>query len=128
MPDSIWLGDIMGDFDIRFVGTRNALSKQMKMQAYDRLISMMQVMPQQFQKVDLTKVLIDMFGDVLDLTEVAADLAQPSSQMDAMQQNALLQMLQQATGGGQPGAPPQAPQPAGMGLPQAAGAVAEEDL
>ena len=38
MPESVWIGDIMGDFDIQFVGTRNAVGKQMKLQAFDRLI------------------------------------------------------------------------------------------
>jgi hypothetical protein len=125
-PESVWIGDIMGDFDIQFVGTRNAVSVQMKMQAFDRLIAMMQVMPQAFQRVDMIKVLQQVFGEFLNFPEVAADLGQPEAEQENMQQNAQAMLLQQLMGGQQGSGAAQLQTP-GMSAAQAAGNVISEE-
>ncbi len=128
LPESAWIGDIMGDFDVAFVGSRNAVNKQMKLQAYDRLIGMAQAMPEQFSRVPMDKVLADLFGDVLQLPEVAAIFASPEDQQQAMMQNMLLKIAQQRVGGPPGNGVPQTGQAPGLGTEQAAGAIAEEDL
>jgi hypothetical protein len=128
LPEGIWIGDIMGDFDVQFVGTRNAVSKQMKLQGIDRMIAMAQVMPEQFARVPMDKVLAELFGDVLNLPSVAEAMMDPQAQQEAEAENLRLQMQQQMMGGatGQGGGGAQLQTP-GMSINQAAGNIAEED-
>ena len=128
LPEGVWIGSIMGDFDVQFVGTRNAVSKQMKLQGIDRLIAMAQVMPEQFARVPMDKVLAELFGDVLNLPSIAEAMADPEQQAAAEAENLRLQAQQNMMGGptGQQGGGAQLQQP-GMNLAQAAGNIAEED-
>lgn len=123
LPESTWIGDIMGDFDIQFVGTRNAISRQVKLQAYDRLVALSQAMPQMVAaRVPWDKVLSTLFGEILQAPEIAQVFATPEQEQGAMMNNMILQAM--ASQGEQAGAP-NTGQPAGLGEAQAAGAPLE---
>jgi hypothetical protein len=125
IPEPIWLGDIMGDFDVQFVGTRNAISKQMKMQAYDRLIGIGTAMPAAAQRIPWDKVFADLFGDVLQLPEVAAAFLDSDQQTDIIEENALMQAVNAEAGATPGNGVPQTGQAPGLGTQQAAGASIE---
>jgi hypothetical protein len=127
VPESVWLGDIMGDFDVHFVGTRNAISKQMKLQAYDRLIALSQSNPAAAQRIPWDLVFVDLFGDVLNLPEVAAIFAAPKEQQATQAQNLIAQMMDAQAGGTAKGSAP-ASQAPGLGPQQAAGAMTGEGI
>jgi hypothetical protein len=72
LPDPGWIGDIMGDFDVRFVGSRVAMSRPMKMQAIQTLAQLAAVMPA-FQMMLPSGLLAQhVVGDLLELPEIAA--------------------------------------------------------
>ncbi len=105
IPDPFWIGDIMGDFDVRFVGSRNAMSNQEKLQGFDRLVSYAGVVPA-FQaflpNMEISQMIV---GEWMGLHEAAAQIGDPR----LAQQNADLS-AQMAAAGGQGGA-------AGNGVP-----------
>ncbi len=125
LPESVWLGDIMGDFDIQFVGTRNAIGRQVKLQAYDRLVALSQAMPQMVAaRVPWDKVLEILFGEILQAPEIAQVFAAQPEAQGAMMNNMILQaMAQQA--GVEGGGVPQTGQAPGLSPEQAAGAELE---
>lgn len=119
MPEPIWLGDIMGDFDVQFVGSRMLASRQEKLQAWDRLTALSAANPVAASMIPWQQILTPFVGDVLDLPEVAAMVASPQTMLMNV-------MLQQAMGGAGQGGPanngvPQAPEPAGALPAQMAG-------
>lgn len=117
IPQPVWLGDIMGDFDIQFSGSRLAMSRQEKLQAYDRLVAFTSAIPQAGAMVPWVQLLGSIIGDVLELPEVAAHIGDPQ----IMQMNLVLNQLAQAgQGAGNGNATSPAAQPAGM-LPAQAG-------
>ena len=107
LPEGVWVGDIMGDYDIAFVGTRNAVSRQTKMQAYDRLIGLASALPQVAQQVPWTEVLRDLFADVLQLPEVAAFFQTAMTEEKAQQVMQNLMLQQQSAQAGVPLGPGQ---------------------
>lgn len=120
LPEPFWIGDILGDFDIRFVGSRNAVSNQEKLQAFDRLVSYATAVPafQMFlPHTDIGQMIV---GEFMGLPEAAAQIGDPAM----MQQNldATMAATQAGATGGtaQNGVPP-TPQPTGMMPQQAAG-------
>lgn len=113
MPEPVWIGDIMGDFDIEFVGSRVAMSRQEKLLAYDRLTAMVSAVPALAARIPWDEVGIDMIGDVLELPEVAAKVSNP--------QTMALNMLLQQLGSKQPGGGVQAAEPPGMIPAQSSG-------
>ncbi len=119
LPEPVWIGDIMGDFDIRFVGSRRAISRQAKMQAWDRVMAMAQTIPAFQMALPTIEMAKAMIGDLLELPELAAKIGNP--------QNALMNALamQIAAGGGGPArnGVPTASEPAGLLPAQAAGGV-----
>jgi hypothetical protein len=124
-PESVWVGTIMGDFDIQFVGTRNAISRQIRLQAYDRLIALSQVMPAIVAtRVPWGKVLEVLFGEILQAPEIAATFAAPEEQQGEILNNMILQAMAQQAGLGEGGVP-QTGQAPGLGEAQAAGASLE---
>ena len=115
-PASVWIGDIMGDFDVSFSGSRMVASRQQKLQAFDRIVSYAGVVPS-FQAV-LPNIEIAQFviGELLEMPEVAAKVGDPN----AMAANVMaMQQLGGMGGPAQNGVPPEA-EPAGM-LPAQAG-------
>ena len=110
VPDPFWIGDILGDFDIRFVGSRNAMSNQEKLMSLQTLAQFGTAFPA-FQAMMPNAELAQMIvGDILNLPEAAAQIGN----LQAMQQNvALTQMMSQAGGQGGPAqnGVPVAPQP-----------------
>jgi hypothetical protein len=117
-PDPIWIGDIMGDFDVEFVGSRLMATKQEKLQSYDRLVALATAIPPLMMQIPWEMIGRDVVGDLLELPEVAAQMADPRTLMMNL-------MIQQAAGG-QTGGPAnngvaQASEPAGMLPAQAAG-------
>jgi hypothetical protein len=70
-PEFAWIGDIMGEFDIQFQGSRLAATRAQKLAAYDRLIALSQVPSVQLQ-IPWQKLLGRMIGDLMELPEVAA--------------------------------------------------------
>lgn len=119
MPESAWIGDIMGDFDLEFVGSRVAMSRQEKMQAYDRLMAMGAAIPQFRVRVPWDALAAEFIGEVLELPEVAAQMTPANALM-----NAQLDMVLGGAGGqAQNGVPP-SPEAPGLPASQAAGAEA----
>ena len=123
IPDPFWIGDILGDYDVRFVGSRNAMSNQEKLQAVDRLISMGTAFPafQAFMpNIEVGQMIV---GELMGLPEAAGQIGDPQTFMQNIQ-------LTQAMGmAGAPAGPagngvPQAAQPPGMLPAQAAGGTA----
>jgi hypothetical protein len=104
----------MGDYDVTFVGSRLAMTRQQKLQSVDRLVSMAMAIPA-FQvalpSVDMAKWII---GDLLELPELAAGVGD--------QQSMMLNALMMQMAGGKQGSP-QAAQAPGMMPEQAAGGI-----
>ena len=115
-PEPIWIGDIMGDFDVTFFGSRQVTSRQQKLQSYDRLTAMASAIPNLMVQIPWDQIAREMVGDLLDLPDVAAKMQDPAMVV----QNAMMaQMLGPgaANGNGQA----TAPQPAGLPAAQAGG-------
>jgi hypothetical protein len=126
LPEPVWIGDIMGDFDIQFVGTRNAINRQVKMQGYDRLIAMAQSLPAVAERIPWDAVLFDLFGEVLQMPEVAVFFAPQQGQQGDPQQEVIKNLMLEAAAS-QAGAQGQnvPDQAAPVGAEQAAGAPIE---
>lgn len=95
-PESVWLGTIMGEFDVRFMGSRRAMSRQMKLQSVDRLTAMGTAWPELRGLLPMQDLATWLTGDLLELPEIAAKIADPRQVM----MNVLLQGLM---GGGSSG-------------------------
>jgi hypothetical protein len=120
MPQPIWIGDIMGDFDIAFVGSRQAISRQEKLQAYDRLAAMTAALPQAGLQVPWQLLLSTIVGDVLELPDVAALIGDPT----VIKTNIVLNHLaQQGQGAGNGNATVPTSEPSGLAPAQAAGNI-----
>jgi len=120
MPQPTWLGEIMGDFDIQFVGSRLAMTRQEKLQMYDRLFALAAAVPQAGMMIPYQQILGNMIGEVMELPEVAVSIADPQ----VMQQNLLLnQMATAGQGAGNGNSATQRSSPAGQ-LPAQAGGAA----
>ena len=118
LPEPYWIGDILGDFDIRFVGSRLAMSRQEKLQSYDRLVSLSTAVPEFRAMVPWAQIGQRLIGEELELPEIAGLIGDPR----VMQQNLLLSQLAGQAGGGANGVPSR-PAPAGQLPAQAAGNV-----
>lgn len=116
-PEPYWIGDIMGDFDIRFVGSRLAMSRQEKLQSYDRLVSLAGAVPEFRMMVPWQQIAQRLIGEELELPEVAGLIGSPQ----VMQQNLLLSQLAGGAGGAGANGVPQRGAPAGMLPGQVAG-------
>ena len=116
-PEPIWLGDIMGDFDVQFVGSRKAIGRQAKLQSWDRVMAMAQSIPAFQMALPTVEMARSIIGDLLELPELAAQVGNPN--------NMLMNALAMQVAGGQSGAAnngvPNAPAPAGLPASQAAG-------
>jgi hypothetical protein len=116
-PQPAWIGDIFGDFDISFVGSRLSMTRQEKLQSYDRLVSLTAAIPQAGLMVPWMDLLQNIIGDTLELPEVAATMGNPQT----IQLNAILnQMAQAGQGAGNGNGTSPSAQPAGQ-LPAQAG-------
>ena len=93
MPQPVWIGDIQGDFDVRFVGSRMAMSRQQRLQSFDRLVAYATAVPQAQAFLPNIEILQMYIGDVLELPEIAAQIGDP-------QQFMLNLMMQQFSGQG----------------------------
>ena len=110
MPTPFWIGDILGDFDIRFVGSRNGMSSQEKLMSLQTLAQFGTAFPAFQAMMPNAEVAQMIVGDLLNLPEAAAQIGN----LQAMQQNvALTQAMAQAGGQGGPAqnGVPVAPQP-----------------
>ena len=118
MPEPAQLSDIMGDFDIRFVGSRMAMSRQEKLQSYDRLVALSTAVPALQGLIPWQQIAQNLVGDILELPEVAAQIGNPQS---VLLNTLLTQTMGQGAGGPAQNGVPQAPEPAGMMPEQAVG-------
>jgi len=118
MPESAWIGTIMGDFDVRFNGSRRAMTRQMKLQSVDRLVALATAMPPLAAGLPVQDIGQYVIGDLLELPEIAAKMGNPQE----MLRNILLQQAMGQGGGGQNGVA-QRSQPAGALPAQASGGV-----
>ena len=89
MPEPIWIGDIQGDFDVKFIGSRMAMSRQQKLQAMDRLISYASVNPVFAALLPNLQLAQEFIGDTLELPDIAAMVGDP----EQFQLNLLMQQL-----------------------------------
>jgi len=120
LPVSAWIGDILGDFDVQFVGSRMAMSRQQKLQAIDRVTAMSQANPA-FQLVLPSQELAAwVVGELLELPEIAAKVGTPQ----AILGNALaMAQFGPGAGAGNGNGAVQSAEPAGMLPAQSSGAV-----
>jgi hypothetical protein len=102
LPQPAWIGDIQGDFDIKFVGSRMAMTRQQKLQAFDRLIAYASAIPQAALFLPQLQILQMYIGDVLELPDVAGMIGDPKQFLMNLQ---LQQMTQQQGGPAQNGVP-----------------------
>jgi len=113
MPEPVWIGDIMGDFDVQFSGSRKASTRAQKLQMTDRLQAMGAAIPAFAMQVPWDTLAQKIIGDWMDLPEVAAQIGTAAT----IQQNtALGAMAAEQGGAGQNGVASQAAPP---GLPPA---------
>lgn len=117
LPAGMWLGDILAEFDIQFVGSRQAMTRQQKLQATQTLTQMAGAIPPLAAGIPWDgPAIARLVGDILELPELAAAMGNPATM-------ALNVKLQQLMGGGAGAAPsPSSPEPAGLLPSQAAGA------
>lgn len=119
LPEPVWIGTIMGDFDIEFVGSRMSMSRAEKLQSFDRLTAMAGAVPPLQAMIPWDQIAMELVGDLLQLPEVAARMQDP--QMIA-QNMAMMQALGQNGGAAQNGVP-SSPEPAGMLPAQSSGSI-----
>lgn len=119
LPDPFWIGDIMADFDIRFVGSRNAMTRQEKLQGFDRLAAYSASSPAFQMMLPNLEIAQWVTGELLGLQEIAAQVGDPQTVMMNM---LLAQQNQAKAGPAQNGVPAQA-EPAGMLPAQAGGGI-----
>lgn len=118
-PESAWLGDIMGEFDVSFVGSRMMANRQTKLQAFDRLISYAQSVPA-FQAILPNQEIAQyVIGDLLELPAVAAKIGNPQAVLAN-----ILAMKQLGPGGAGNNGVPTSPAPTDMPPAQLAGGPA----
>lgn len=118
LPEPAWLGDIMGDFDVSFFGSRQVASRQMKLQALDRGIAYASVIPAAQLMMPTTEVMKFIWGELLELPEIIAQIGNPQ---DVMRNATAMQMFGNNAGASQMPRPAQAP---GMMPAQASGGEA----
>jgi len=117
-PNPAWIGDIMGDFDVKFTGSRQAMSRQEKLQAYDRLAGLTAAIPAAQAQVPWNEILQHLIGQVLELPEVAAKVGNENDMLI----NLLLQAMQgQGQGAGNGNSTVPGAEPAGAILAQVSG-------
>lgn len=114
-PESdVDLTSIMGDFDIRFVGSRMAMSRQAKLQAIDRALAYIAQIPAAQAALPTMELMAYIFGDLLEVPELASLIGNP----EAMKANvAAMTAFGRAPGGSQPATP----SAGGIPVAQAAG-------
>lgn len=112
MPEPVWIGDIMGDFDVQFSGSRKASTRAQKLQMTDRLQAMGAAIPAFAMQVPWDILAQKIIGDWMDLPEVAAQIGTAQT----IQQNTALGALSGMGGAGNNGVASQAAPP---GLPPA---------
>lgn len=118
-PDSMWIGDIMGDFDVRFFGSRQMQTRQEKLQSWDRLISWSVAVPSARAVLPNLMLMRRIIGEDMEMPDVAAAIGNPED----IQMNLLLEQAMTMNGPGGPannGVPPSTEAP-GMLPMQAAG-------
>jgi len=108
-PEPSWIGDIMGEFDIMFLGSRIAMSRQEKLQAYDRLAALTGAIPEARAQIPWQLLLRNLIGDTMELPEVAAMIGDQQQMM----LNLMIQQLTGQTGSGNGNGAVQSSEPAG---------------
>ena len=122
LPESAWIGDIMGDFDIQFVGSRMSFSRQQKLQAVDRIIALASVVPQAMAGINWEEFLKNVIGDTMELPDVAAFMADPQMMMRNIMMARVMGGIGASNGNGQA----QGSEPAGALPAQMGGATVEQ--
>ena len=114
-PEHVDLADIMGEFDIRFIGSRLASTRQQKLAAYQTLIGLASAVPAMQVQIPWSKLAQAIIGDLLELPEAVAAVGTEGMA------SGLAMMLARGGFGQSPGAP--APGPSGA-ITEAQGAGA----
>lgn len=112
-PRPTWIGDVLGDFDIKFMGSRMVGSRQLKLQAFDRIMNYARVSPA-FQAILPNQEIAEyVVNDLLELPEVAAAIGNPQSVMQNLALTKMMGMMgAPGAQGGQQGGGLATPQPA----------------
>lgn len=95
LPESGWIGDIMGDFDVRFSGSRQAMTRQAKLQNIDRIIAYASAVPAFQIALPNIEIAQWMIGQLMELPEIAAKIGDPQAMLVNL-------LAMQAGGGGGP--------------------------
>lgn len=108
LPVPVWLGDIMGDFDVSFSGSRSSMSRQQKIQAVQALTAMAGTIPQLQAAIPWdAEEIARLVGDILELPDLAAKIGNPATMIQNLK---IAQLL------GGKGVPSQPGTPAPSGL------------
>jgi len=83
-PESVWIGDIMGDFDVNFFGSRQMVNRQQKLQAWQTMTSLASAVPAFMAQIPWDQIGKELVGDVLDLPDIAAKMPDPETIMRNM--------------------------------------------
>jgi hypothetical protein len=108
MPRPVSLGEIMGEFDIQFIGSRQAISRQEKLQSLDRLAALGAAIPPVLLATPWQDILSWLMGEVLELPELAARIGDQS----IMATNQLAMQVNEASRTGNGNGTTASPQPA----------------
>lgn len=118
MPEEAWIGDLMANYNVYFVGSRRAISRPMKLQMLDRLQALTAAIPELRMMIPWQELGQEVIGDWMELPEVAKGIGNPQ----ALLMNLLLSQAQGMGGAGQNGVA-STPQPPELPPAQAAGAM-----
>lgn len=117
-PAAVWIGDIMADYDVEFVGSRMSNNRQQKLQAFQTLASLAAVIPAFQMVLPTIELAQEITGDLLELPEVAARIGQDQG---VMATNLMAMMAMGNKGGPAQNGVPEQGQPPGALPAQMAG-------
>jgi len=121
LPEQLWLGDILADFDIRFVGSRMAQTRQQKLVGLQTLGALAAQSPALAMQIPWDKLARWITGDLLELPDVAAQMPDPNTVMQNMAAMQAQQLLSGGEGGPAQNGVPASPSTPGLMPAQAAG-------
>ena len=109
IPDAMWIGDILAEFDVIFTGSRQVTSKAQKLQAFQTFAALGSAFPILMAMLPIDKLAQRIAGDLLELPELASEMPGPQ---EVAYQAAMMQAM--APGGAGANGVGAAPQPPGI--------------
>lgn len=89
LPEGMWIGDIMADFDIEFVGSRQSMSRQEKLQAFDRVVAYANTVPAFQLMLPNAQIAATVVADWLEMPELVQNVGTPETILQNLAARAL---------------------------------------